>query len=78
MLYPLCKAIIEINAEISMNPCKECMKMFGEPLCTDFGHCVFEGTNEEYQYEHADSKTAYMAKNTLLKQDGADSTVDSL
>ena len=30
-----------------MNPCRACLKVYGEGLCSTFGHCVFEGTNEK-------------------------------
>ena len=27
-----------------MNPCKKCVTVFGKPLCTHVGCCVFEGS----------------------------------
>jgi hypothetical protein len=29
-----------------MNPCRECIKVHGVSLCTNLGHCAFEGTDE--------------------------------
>lgn len=28
-----------------MNPCKECIRIYGRFLCSDLGHCIFEGTD---------------------------------
>lgn len=30
-----------------MNPCKQCLKAYGDSLCATLGHCAFEGTNEK-------------------------------
>ncbi len=30
-----------------MKPCRDCMKVYGDGLCSTLGHCVFEGTNEK-------------------------------
>ena len=32
-----------------MNPCRDCLKAFGDSLCSELGHCVFEGTDEKPQ-----------------------------
>ena len=29
-----------------MKPCEACVENYGEELCKDLGHCVFEGSNE--------------------------------
>ncbi len=30
-----------------MNPCRDCLKVYGEGLCSITGHCAFEGTDEK-------------------------------
>ena len=34
-----------------MNPCRDCLKAFGDSLCSELGHCVFEGTDEKPQFK---------------------------
>jgi len=60
-----------------MNPCKDCIKQYGDPLCTNLGHCVFEGTNEKPAQEHTYNASICLTKTSLPTRDGAKSNFDS-
>ena len=47
-----------------MKPCRDCMKVYGDGLCSTLGHCVFEGTNEKPETIR-DSKIVTNESNTL-------------
>ncbi|MCW4048574.1 MAG: hypothetical protein NWE89_02450 [Candidatus Bathyarchaeota archaeon] len=45
-----------------MNPCRDCLKIYGDSLCSELGHCVFEGTNEKPQAPKEEEEIAAPVK----------------
>jgi hypothetical protein len=36
----------KIGRDACLKPCKACLKAYGGFLCSDLGHCAFEGSGE--------------------------------
>jgi len=45
-----------------MNPCRICLKSFGDSLCADLGHCVWEGSNEKPDLDVSEDVVAELEK----------------